>query len=203
MRKLSDIYNIKKEDLLSLDSFKEKKSENIYNSIQSSKKIELNRFLYALGISEVGNKTAKDLAKHFYNLDAIKNASLEELSNIRDVGGVIAQKIYEFFRSEDNLKEINNLLNQGVKIIETKESVQNSSSSFYNKTVVLTGSLENYTRKQAEEIIEKLGGKTSSSVSKNTDFVLVGSDAGSKYDKAVALGVKTINESEFIEMINS
>jgi len=203
VRKLSDIYNVKKEDLLNLDSFKEKKSENIYNSIQNSKKIELNRFLYALGISEVGNKTAKDLAKHFYNLDAIKNASLEELSNIRDVGGVIAQKIYEFFRSEDNLKEINNLLNQGVKIIETKESVQNSSSSFYNKTVVLTGSLENYTRKQAEEIIEKLGGKTSSSVSKNTDFVLVGSDAGSKYDKAVALGVKTINESEFIEMINS
>ncbi len=203
LRKLSDIYSIKKEDLLSLDSFKEKKSENIYNSIQNSKKIELNRFLFALGISEVGDKTAKDLAKHFKSLDNVKNASLSELSAIRDVGEIVAQKIYDFFRDEENLKEIETLLNHGVEIKKVDNVGQVSSSPFFGKTVVLTGGLEKYTRKQAEDIIESLGGKTSSSVSKNTDFVLAGADAGSKYDKALALGVKIISESDFDKMINS
>ncbi len=203
LRKLSDIFTINKEDLLLLDKFKEKKSENIFNSIQNSKKVELNRFLYALGISEVGDKTAKDLAKHFKSLEGVKNANLTDLASIHDVGEIVAQKIYDFFSNEDNLKEIENLLNHGVEVKKVEVEKGSTSSLFFDKIVVLTGSLEKYTRKQAEGIIEKLGGKTSSSVSKNTDFVLAGSDAGSKYDKAVELGIKILSEADFYKMIKS
>ncbi len=202
VRNLSDLFGLTKEDLLKLDKFKDKKAENIIKSIKNSKNIELDRFLFALGISEVGNKTAKDLAKHYLSFEAVKNASVESLSSIRDVGEIIAVKIREFFDNKDNLAEIDRLFECGVKIIEPKQIEETNGSPFSEKTVVLTGALKNFTRAEAEKIIEDLGGRTSSSVSKNTDFVLVGEDAGSKYDKAVTLGVKILTEEDFVKLIN-
>ena len=201
VRNLSDIYEIKMEDLLKLDKFKDKKAKNIINSIQNSKKVDLNKFLFALGISEVGDKTAKDLAKHFRSFEAVKNASVEELSAIRDVGEIIALKIREFFDDKANLKEIEKLFSHGVEIIEPKAQKLNENSPFFNKTVVLTGTLSSFARTDAEAIIEGLGGKCTSSVSKNTDIVLAGEAAGSKLTKAQALGIKIMNEEEFKNLI--
>ena len=200
VRNLSDIYSIKKEDLLSLDLFKDKKADNVIKSIAKSKDVELARFLFALGIGEVGSKTAKDLASNFGSLEKIKSLSLEELSSVKDIGNVIAGNIVDFFKDEDNLKEIDKLIESGVKIEEkSKKMIKNA--NFEGKTFVLTGSLEGLTRSQAQELIEERGGKTSSSVSKNTDYVLAGSEAGSKLAKAEALGIKIISQQEFEKML--
>ncbi len=196
VRALSDIFSLTKEDLLKLELFKDKKAEKTIKSIEKSKNIELGRFLFALGIAEVGSKTARELAREFGSLENVKSASVDNLASIRDVGSVIAENIYNFFQNQDNLKEIDRLLSAGVKIEEV-EKVEVSNSPFSDKTIVLTGTLESFTRSDAERIIESLGGRTSSSVSKNTDFVLAGENAGSKLDKAKALGVKVISENEF------
>ncbi len=199
VRKVSDIYKITEEDLLKLDSFKEKKSQNIINSIKNSKKIDFSRFLYALGIPEIGNKTAKDLARKFENLDNLGTATKEKLLEVDDIGEVIADNIISFFKDKDNLDEIQNLFDVGV-IISGKASAQ-TNEKISGKTFVLTGTLTR-PRREIEEMIENLGGKTSSSVSKNTDFVLAGENAGSKLDKARELGVKIINEDEFFDLID-
>lgn len=199
VRKVSDIYKITEEDLLKLDSFKEKKSQNIINSIKNSKKIDFSRFLYALGIPEIGNKTAKDLARKFENLDNLETATKEKLLEVDDIGEVIADNIISFFKDKDNLDEIQNLFDVGV-IISGKASAQ-TNEKISGKTFVLTGTLTR-PRREIEEMIENLGGKTSSSVSKNTDFVLAGESAGSKLDKARELGVKVINEDEFFDLID-
>ena len=199
VRKVSDIYKITEEDLLKLDSFKEKKSQNIINSIKNSKKIDFSRFLYALGIPEIGNKTAKDLARKFENLDNLGTATKEKLLEVDDIGEVIADNIISFFKDKDNLDEIQNLFNVGVTI-SGKASAQ-TNEKISGKTFVLTGTLTR-PRREIEEMIENLGGKTSSSVSKNTDFVLAGESAGSKLDKAKELGVKVINEDEFFDLID-
>lgn len=198
VRHLSDLYNIKKEDLLKLDKFKDKKAENIINSINNSKKIDFYRFLFALGIGEVGVKTAKDLAKKFCNLDNLRNASFEEILEVDDVGEVIAQNIVDFFADEYNKEEIQRLFDCGVEIKETNVNLDNQILS--GKTFVLTGTLSK-PREEFEKIIEDLGGKTSSSVSRNTNFVLAGENAGSKLLKAKELNIKIINEKEFLEMI--
>lgn len=199
VRKVSDIYKITEEDLLKLDSFKEKKSQNIINSIKNSKKIDFSRFLYALGIPEIGNKTAKDLARKFENLDNLETATKEKLLEVDDIGEVIADNIISFFKGKDNLDEIQNLFDVGVTI-SGKASAQ-TNKKISGKTFVLTGTLTR-PRREIEEMIENLGGKTSSSVSKNTDFVLAGENAGSKLDKARELGVKVINEDEFFDLID-
>lgn len=198
VRKVSDIYKITEEDLLKLDSFKEKKSQNIINSIKNSKKIDFSRFLYALGIPEIGNKTAKDLARKFENLNNLGTATKEKLLEVDDIGEVIADNIISFFKDKDNLDEIQNLFNVGVTI-SGKGSAQ-TNEKISGKIFVLTGTLTR-PRREIEEMIENLGGKTSSSVSKNTDFVLAGESAGSKLDKARELGVKVINEDEFFDLI--
>mgnify|MGYP001622861281 FL=1 len=198
VRHLSDLYNIKKEDLLKLDKFKDKKAENIINSINNSKKIDFYRFLFALGIGEVGVKTAKDLAKKFCNLDNLRNASFEEILEVDDVGEVIAQNIVDFFADEYNKEEIQRLFDCGVEIKEVNVNLDNQILS--GKTFVLTGTLSK-PREEFEKIIEDLGGKTSSSVSRNTNFVLAGENAGSKLLKAKELNIKIINEKEFLEMI--
>lgn len=198
VRHLSDLYNIKKEDLLKLDKFKDKKAENIINSINNSKKIDFYRFLFALGIGEVGVKTAKDLAKKFCNLDNLRNASFEEILEVDDVGEVIAQNIVDFFADEYNREEIQRLFDCGVEIKEVNVNLDNQILS--GKTFVLTGTLSK-PREEFEKIIEDLGGKTSSSVSRNTSFVLAGENAGSKLLKAKELNIKIINEKEFLEMI--
>lgn len=194
VRKLSDLFKLTKEDLLKLDKFKDKKAENIIKSLEKSKIIDFYRFLFSLGISEVGVKTAKDLAKKFDDLQVLENATKEEILEVDDIGEVIANNIITFFKDEDNLSEIASLLSQGIVIKEKEVSPQNQ--KFAGKTFVLTGTLSK-SRGDVEKEIETLGGKCSSSVSKNTDFVLAGENAGSKLDKAKSLGIKIITEEEF------
>ena len=194
----SDLYKLKEEDLLKLDNFKDKKTKNIINSINNSKNVDFYRFIFALGISEVGIKTAKDLAKRFITFDKLKNAAKEELLDVEDVGDVIADNIIEYFQDEENLKEINRLFSAGITINESNLVI---GEKLKGLTFVLTGTLPNYTRPEMSEIIEKNGGKVASSVSKNTSFVLAGEEAGSKLDKAKSLGVKVISEEEMLKML--
>ncbi len=196
----SDLYNLKQENLIELDKFKEKKAQNIINSIEKSKNVDFSNFIYALGIGGVGEKTAKDLAKYFGNLEALRSATAEEIYQIRDIGETIAGSIVDFFADEFNNTMINNLLACGIEI---KESQKILGGIFEGKTFVLTGTLEKYSRNEATEIIEKNGGQTSSSVSKNTSYVLAGESAGSKLEKAKKLGVQIISEQDFINMITN
>lgn len=199
LRTVSDIFKIKQDDLLKLDNFKEKKSKNIINSIENSKIIDFSRFIYSLGINEVGSKTAKDLAKSFKNLNNLLRAEKEEIIAIEDIGEVIAESIFNYFKDEGNLKEIDNLFENGVKIKELETITKNK--NIEGKTFVLTGTLSR-PRGDIEKLIESMGGKTSSSVSKNTDYVLAGENAGSKLAKAQELGIKIISENEFEQLIN-
>ena len=200
VRNIADLYKITMLELLSLEGFKEKKAKNLYDSIQKSKTCNLSNFLDALSIDGVGEKTSKDLAKTFGSLDAIKQATIEQFENIRDVGDIIAQNIYDFFKNERNLKEIDNLLNAGITIKEVSV-VKTTDSVFTGKKVVLTGSLS-ITRNEATEILESLGAEVVSSVSKNTDFVIAGEDAGSKLTKAEALKIRVMDEQEFMAIAN-
>lgn len=195
----SDLYTLKVEDLLKLDKFKEKKAGNIIKSIENSKKIPLNKFIYGIGIIEVGVKTARDLAKRFKTFDKFKNASYEDLLSVEDVGTVIAQNIVDYFADTDNVAEIEKLFSLGVTI---ENEAQEESNLLNGAVFVLTGTLKNFSRGEMSELIEKNGGKTSSSVSKNTDYVLAGEEAGSKLEKAKALGVKIIGEEDILKMLN-
>ncbi len=203
VKSFSDIYKLTKEDLTGLPGFKTKKIDNILNSIKNSKTCNLSNFLDALSIDGVGEKTSKDLAKKFGTLENIKSAIIGELLEVKDIGEVIANNIFEYFRNNINLIEIEKLTNCGVEILEKTPREQNTTSPFYNKKVVLTGTLEKYKRSDATKIIEDMGGEVSSSVSKNTDYVLVGSDAGSKLDKARELNIKILYEDDFDKLINS
>lgn len=196
LRNFVDIFKLTKEQLTELEKFKDKKSHNIYSSIQNSKEIELYRFLYALGISEVGIKTAKDVAKKFKTFDNVKNATYEQLLEVEDVGEVIAQNIYDYFRDEESSLQVQKLFDVGVKVLD-EQGVK--SNELEGLTFVLTGTLEHYTRPQMTEIIESHGGKVASSVSKNTSYVLAGAEAGSKLVKAQTLGVLVVGESEFFD----
>ena len=196
--KASDLFLLKEEDLLKLEGFKEKKAKNMINSIENSKIIELNRFLFALGIIEVGSKTARDIASHFKTLAGIKNASLESLAEIEDVGCIIAQNIFDFFRDQENLQEIDRLFKLGVKIKEVQ--TDQKSDILKGKTVVITGTLSR-PRADFERMIEAHGGKSSSSVSAKTDFLLLGENAGSKLEKAKSLGIKILSEQDFLKLI--
>lgn len=203
VKNFSDLYKITKEDLTGLEGFKDKKINNLLTSIQNSKTPNLNNFIDALGIDGVGEKTAKDLAKKFSCLQNIKTATLDDLIAIQDVGEVIAQNIYNYFNSSSNLEEIDKLSSLGVTPLETQQKTFDTSNLLYGKKVVLTGTLENYKRNEATAIIENFGGEVVSSVSKNTNLVLAGSDAGSKLTKAQTLGIKVITEQEFEQIINS
>jgi len=195
----ADIFELKEGDLIPLERFAEKSAENIIKAIQKRKEIELWRFIYALGIEGVGEETAQDLAEIFGSIEKLAQASQEELMAIRDIGPETARSIYSFFREKRNLNLIERLKKAGVKIISPSLSKQ--SQKLKDKTFVLTGALESLTREEAKEKIRNLGGKVSSSVSRNTDFVVVGKDPGSKLEKAKKLGVKTITEKEFLAMI--
>lgn len=194
----SELYSLTKEDLLKLDKFKEKKAENILKSLEKSKNVDFSNFIYSLGISNVGTKTAKDLAKYFGDLQSLKNAKIEELSSIRDIGEIVAQSIMDFFADDFNNKMMDDLLNSGVVIKETAKTL---GGIFDGKTFVLTGTLPTYSRAEATSIIEKNGGNVSSSVSKNTSYVLAGESAGSKLEKAKSLGITILLEEEFNKML--
>lgn len=196
--KISDIYKLTKEDFMTLEGFKDKSSENLVNAIENSKANDLSKLVFALGIRHIGQKAGKILADYFGTLDAIMSASLEELTAIENVGGIMAQSVVNFFSLVQTKSEIEELRAAGINMNSLREKADDR---FAGKTFVLTGTLPTYSRNEASEIIEKFGGKTSSSVSKKTDYVLAGEEAGSKLTKAQSLGIKIINEDEFNEMI--
>ncbi len=198
VKKFSDLYTLTADKLLSLEGFKDKKSQNVLSAIENSKKANLPSFIYALGIDGVGKKTAKDLVKAFKDLDGIKSASYLELSAVKDIGDVTANSVSEYFSNEENLLEIEKLLSLGVTF-ETEETV--NSDKLKGQKFVLTGTLPSLKRSEAGKLIEQNGGEVLSSVSKLTTIVLAGEEAGSKLDKAKALGIKIIDENEFLEMI--
>ena len=199
IRDISDLYKLEYEKLLDLDKFGPKKAQNLLDAIEKSKDCTLEAFLYSLGIPNVGVKTAKDLVKRFESLENLEKATFEELVSVQDVGDIVARSIIEFFKEERTLKVINELLSLGVNPHYEKKEVLES--PFIGKTVVVTGTLENYSRTSIKEKLESLGAKVSGSVSKKTDFVIAGEAAGSKYDKAKSLGVTILSEEEFENMI--
>lgn len=204
IKNIMDIYSLKthREDLIELEGFGNKSVDNLLSAIEESKNNSLERLIFALGIAQVGEKTAKVLAKKYESLDNFMNASFEDLTSINDIGDIIAKSIIDYFNDEGNQKLIANLKSIGVNILYLGEKRENK-EAFYQKTFVITGSLVNYTRDEVKEKIEHFGGKTSESVSKKTDVVIVGENPGSKYDKALSLGIAIWNEEEFIEKLST
>ena len=196
---IADIYSLKLEDVASLKKNGKKFAQNLIDAIEKSKSNDLFKLITGLGIRHIGAKSAKNLARKFRTMDSLMNASIEELSVQNDVGEITAKSIYEFFREEQSIDLINKLKLAGVNMESLEE--ENTDNRFEGKTFVLTGALSKYSRDEASDIIEKLGGKTSGSVSKKTSYVLAGEDAGSKLTKAQNLGVTVITEEEFEEMI--
>ncbi|MGD9900986.1 MAG: NAD-dependent DNA ligase LigA [Spirochaetales bacterium] len=201
LRSFSDLYKLTKEELLTLDGFKEKKANNIIEAIKNSKNTTLNKFIFALGINGIGVKASKDLAKKFKTLDNLKMATKEDLLALHEIGEVLASNIIEFFKNPISDWLLNDLKYVGIKLEEQKEETTNN--LFWGKKVVLTGTLEHYGRREMTDLLEKMGASVVSTVSKNTDFVLAGESAGSKLAKAQELGVKIYSESEFLKLINS
>ena len=202
IKKIEDIYDLKdkKTLLIELEGFGDKSVNNLITSVENSKSNSLERLLFALGINGIGEKNAKILAKKYKNIDNLMKASYEELNNIRDIGPVLAKSIFEFFNNEENIVLINNLKNIGVNMNYIGEDVVEN-VNFINKKFVVTGTLKKYSRDEIKEIIENNGGTTSESVSKKTDIVIVGENAGSKYDKAVSLGIEIWDEDKLDSML--
>ncbi|MCX6721224.1 MAG: NAD-dependent DNA ligase LigA [Candidatus Staskawiczbacteria bacterium] len=194
----SDLFDLKEEDVVGLERFAEKSAKNLIKTIQNKKEIALAKFIYALGIRNVGEETAIDLAKHFQNIKKIKEAKLEDFEKILDIGPIVAKSIHEWFGQKDNLKFLDKLES---KLEITNPKPKAGSDKLKGKTFVLTGSLEKMSRDQARAKIRELGGDVSESVSSKTDYVVVGSDPGSKVDRARKLGVKTLDEQEFLNFI--
>ncbi len=194
-----DLYTLKAEMLDGMEGFKDKKISNIIDSIEKSKNVDWANFIFALGILNIGKKSAYVLSRKFNSLEEIKNASIEDLTNIEDVGEIVANSIKEYFADDDNIKNIENLFEYGVKInFPNTEIVE---SEFTNKTVVLTGTLTNYTRPDLTKILLNMGANVTSSVSKKTDMVIAGVEAGSKLTKAKELGIRIIEEEELLKML--
>ncbi len=200
IRDAADLYYLKAEDLLGLERMGKKSVDNLLNAIEKSKHKDLAQLIFALGIRHVGARTGKILADHFGTMARLQAAGVEELTAVPEVGPKMAESIVAYFRDPVNLKLLDRLEAAGVNL--TQEARQAGERPFDGKTFVLTGTLEKYTRKEAQDIIENLGGKVSSSVSKKTDYVLAGREAGSKLDKAMALGVTVISEDEFEGMVS-
>jgi len=200
IKSIADLYKIKKEELVGLEKFGDKKATNLLTALESSKDCELSSFIYGLGIPNVGKKTAKDLSKKFKTLKDIEEASFEELISVPDIGDIVAKTIVEFFSLDKARETINELLKLGVTPRE-EQIQQINENPFKDKTVVVTGSLKEFSRSEIKDKLESFGAKVAGSVSKKTDFVIVGEDPGSKYNKAVELGVRIISEEEFKEMI--
>jgi DNA ligase (NAD+) len=194
----ADIFTLTKGDLLPLERFADKSAENLINAIKESKKISLSNFINSLGIRHVGEETAIDLAQYFENISNIIDSSKEELEKVPDIGPEVAKSIYQWFHSKQNKKLVEKLLDSGVKILPPKKI----GKKLKGKKFVLTGSLNKFTRSEAEKKIRLLGGDPTGSVSKNTDFVVAGENPGSKIDEAKKIGIEILDEKEFLEMIN-
>jgi len=199
VKNFADLYKLKNSDLLTLERMAEKSASNVIEAIEKSKTRPLWRLVAALGIRHIGGQSAQILSDYFGSLDAIMAADEEKLQAIDQIGPKVAESIYEYFRNERNIAVIKGLLAAGVKP-ELPQKVK-AKGKLAGKTIVVTGELENFSRQQVEQAIRKAGGRASSSVSKKTDFVLAGKDAGSKLDKAIKLGVKVVKEQEFLKIL--
>ena len=197
---IPELYALSHEQLAALERFGHKKAQNLLNALEASKHRPLAAFLFALGIPNVGTKTAKDLARHFGTLDAVRHANREELAAIDDVGEIVADGIVSFFADPRIADQVDRLLALGVQPEEAVKT-ENGPLPLAGMTVVITGTLATLSRRDAEALVEQNGGKAAGSVSKNTSFVVVGENAGSKADKAQALGVPMIDEAEFLKRI--
>ena len=198
VRNVADIYKLTKTDLLKLERMGDKSAQNVLDEIEDSKKLPLERVIYGLGIRFVGERTAQFLAEHFGSMDALINASEQELLEVNEVGPRIAESIAQFFREPRNRELIKQLREAGLKFTGKKKE---RGTKLAGKTFVLTGTLAHYTRDEAKKMIEDAGGKVTGSVSKKTDYVVAGADAGSKLDKAKELGVKVIDEKGMAELL--
>lgn len=196
-----ELYHLKYEDLAKLEGFKDKKINNLLTSLEKSKNVDWASYIFSLGILSIGKKTAFILSKKFSNYESLKSATAEELTNIQDIGGIVAQNIVDYFQDEDNIININKMFEAGVVI--RYPNLAEVNSQFKNLKIVLTGALENFGRSQLTTILQEKGADVTSSVSKNTDLVIAGSDAGSKLAKAQSLGIKVIDEKTLLEMLNS
>ncbi len=195
------LYTLTNEHLQSLEGFKDKKINNLINSIESSKQVEWQNFIFALGILNIGKKTAFVLSKRYPSLDSLKNATLEDLTSVNDIGEVVASNIIDYFNDSDNLNNINKMIELGVNINFPTEI--NTNSYFSGKKIVLTGGLDNYGRSELTKILQNLGADVTSSVSKNTDLVIAGHDAGSKLAKAQSLNIEIIDENKLQELLKN
>ncbi len=201
VQEADQLYALTREQLCALERFGEKKADNLLSAIEKSKGCKLNSFIYAIGIPNIGTKTARDLAEHFGSVDALRAASREELTRMDDVGGIVADSIVAFFEDPANARLVDALLAAGVS--PRWEKKDTSAGAFAGMTVVVTGTLSSMGRSEAEEAIRDAGGKAAGSVSKKTSLVVAGENAGSKLDKARALGVEVIGEEEFLRRVKS
>lgn len=198
LKSIPDLYDLGPQDYMGLQGFGERRINNLMAAIERSKDCTLGAFIFAIGIPNVGAKTAKDLARRFGTIEALRSATVEQLTEVPDVGEIVARSIVEFFADPSIATQVDRLFAHGVK--PRPEEVQQD-SPISGKTIVVTGTLEKLDRRQAEALIESLGGKAAGSVSKKTDYVLAGESAGSKLTKARELGVRVLNEQEFFELI--
>jgi DNA ligase (NAD+) len=201
VRDVADLYHLKLEDIANLERKAEKSAVKLLAQIEASKSRGLQRLLYGIDIRHVGERYAKILASHFRSIDRIAEASVEELDDIHEIGLTVAVSVFEWFRNPLHIELINKLKAAGVKTETDGGGTDETDDRFAGKTFVLTGKLENYTRDEAAKLIEDRGGRVSSSVSKKTDFVVAGEDAGSKLTKAESLGVVLLDEREFSAML--
>ncbi|MBS3819448.1 NAD-dependent DNA ligase LigA [bacterium] len=196
---IADLYTLSIDDLLKLEGFAQKSAENLYNAIQATQKVRLDRFLFALGIRHVGLHVAQLLARQFQSLDNIRKASREGLDSIREIGPQISESVVRFFQQKENQKVLEKLEQLGIEVEDMAPSKEKM--PFQGMTFVFTGSLEGYSRKEAQDLVEEWGARVSSSVSSETDYVVVGENPGSKLEDARKINVRTINEKEFNELI--
>jgi DNA ligase (NAD+) len=195
----ADLYFLKKEDLLNLERFADKSAENFVDAMWAKKKAPFDRFLFALGIPHVGSEKALDLARKFGSLQKLEKASLEDLNGMRDFGKVVSKSVYDWFRSDYGQKLLKKFENAGVEIV--KEKLVEKSAKLKGLSFIFTGSLETMSRERAQELVRENGGDVVGAVSKQTDYVVAGTEPGSKYEKAQKLGVKIISEKEFVNML--
>ncbi len=200
VQNFDDLYTLDRDSIRSLEGYKDARTDNLLSSIENSKTVAFANFIYALGIDNVGKKTAKDLAKHFPDFEALKSTSIEKLLDVDEVGEVVAESIFNYFNNQDNVLEIERLFNCGVKIVYENDVL---GGVFEGEKIVLTGTLTDFKRDDAIKIIENLGGQIMSSVSKNTTLVIAGESAGGKLDKARALNIKIIDEETFKTLIKT
>jgi DNA ligase (NAD+) len=198
VRDLADLFRLKKRDLLGLEGFAEHSAEKLIGAIQTRRRVELGRFLYALGIPEVGAAVARDLALQFRSLESIRRASREEFEKISGTGPKMSQAVFDFFSDKRNQHAIDALLKAGLEVIERKRPQRQPLSG---KTFVFTGALERFSRSEAQRLVESLGANVASSVSGQTDYVVVGGEPGKKLEQAKSEGVKTISEKQFVELV--